>query len=292
MSHFRLLTTALALLLAPAAPLAAQVVVSLRLDRNQYVAGEAVPAQLSITNHAGRDLVFQDTGRVPWLDFIIKDERGGPVTPIGRPAFGAVKVPRGQAMSRSVDLAHLFRLSQMGNYSIYAVVRLPGQESEGFLSNRILFTMTTAHAVWTQKVGVAGRPGQTREFRVLTYSGDQKTALYVQITDTRSGTALKTFALGEALMFRKPLSTLDGKQCLHVLYLATPSVWCHSIVDPNGRLLSQTLHKRGPDGDPALATLPDGQVQVAGAIPYDPKAEREALSTTRKLSERPSFIYE
>lgn len=292
MNLFRLSATTLALLLATLAPAAAQVVVTLRLDRNQYVAGEAVPAQLTITNNAGTDLLFQDTGRVPWLDFIVKDERGGPATPIGRPAFGAVKVPRGQAMSRNLDLARLYRLSQMGNYSVYAVVRLPGTQAEGFLSNRLLFTMTTAHAVWTQKVGVAGRPGQTREYRVLTYSGDQKTALYVQITDTRSGTALKTFALGEALMFRKPLSTLDGKQCLHVLYLATPSIWCHSIVDPDGRLLAQNLHKRGPESDPSLATLANGTVQVVGSIPYDPKAERDALSTTRKLSDRPSFVYD
>jgi hypothetical protein len=256
------------------------------------VAGEAVPAHLSITNNAGRDLVFQEGGRVPWLDFIVKDERGGPVTPIGRPAFGAVKVPSGQAMARTVDLAKLYRLSQIGNYSVYAVVRLPGAATDGFLSNRILFTLTTARSVWSQKVGVVGRPGQAREYRLMTYSGDQKTALYVQLIDVRSGSAIQTYSLGEALMFRKPMATLDRKQLLHVLYLASPSLWCHSVVDPSGRLVSQTLHKRGPAGDPALATLADGSVQVDGSIPYDPKAEREALGTIRKLSERPSFIYE
>lgn len=273
-------------------PVVAQVVVNLRIDRAQFVVGEAVPASLTITNHAGRDLVFQESGRVGWLDFVIKDEHGGPVTPIAKPAFGSVRVPSGQSMARNVDLSRLFRLNQLGNYSVYAVVRLPGQQTEGFLSNRLLFTTTTARPVWSQKVGVTGRPGQTREYRVMTYSGDQKTSLYVQVLDGRTGMPVQTFSLGEALMFRKPVSTLDRRQFLHILYLASPTVWCHACVDSNGRVVSRTLHKRGPASDPALSTMPDGTVQVSGSIPYDPKAEREALGTVRKLSERPPFIYE
>jgi len=195
-------------------------------------------------------------------------------------------------MARGIDLARLFRLSQMGTYSVHAVVRQPGPRTDGFLSNRLLFTITSAHPVWSQKVGVTGHPGQTREYRVMTYSGDQKTALYVQVNDVQTGSAIQTYSLGEALMFRKPMSTIDGSQKLHVLYLSTPSVWVHACVDTNGRLVSTDFHKRGVDTDPALVTLPGGQVQVAGSIPYDPKAEREAMKTTHKISERPPMVYQ
>lgn len=288
----RFLPAAMAAGLLTTTAAVAQVVVNLRIERAQYVIGEAVPAALTITNHAGRDLVFQEGGRLNWLEFVIKDERGNPVTAIAKPAFGSVRIPAGQSMARSVDLARLFRLSQLGTYSAYAVVRLPGQQSDGFLSNRVLFTTTTARPVWTQKVGVNGRPGQTREYRLMTYSGNQKTSLYVQVIDDRTGMPVQTYSLGDALMFRKPVSTLDRQQRLHVLYLASPSLWCHSCVDTDGRLVSQTLHKRAPVGEPSLVTLPDGSVQVTGSIPYDPKAEREALGTIRKLSERPPFVYQ
>lgn len=275
------------------APLPGQVVASLRMGRGQFVAGEAVSATLTITNHAGRDLIFQDDGRVNWLDFVVKDEHGMPASPLAKPAFGAVKIPVGQTMARNVDLSRLFRLTQLGNYSVHAVIRLPGpRRDEGFLSNRLLFTITNARPMWTQKVGLPGRSGQTREFRLMTYSGEQKTSLYVQVNDVRTGTALKTYSLGEALMFRKPTATLDGQQRLHVLYLASPSVWVHACVDADGKLVASDYHKRGVDSDPSLVTLAGGKVQVAGSAPYDPKAERAALKTTRKLSERPPFVYE
>jgi len=280
-----------ALLAASFAPLSAQVAVGLRLEHGQYVAGEAVSVTLTMTNNAGQDMVFQDDGRVNWLDFVMKDEHGAPVSPLAKPAFGAMRLPVGQTLARSMDLTRLFRLSQLGTYSVHAVVRQPGPRSEGFLSNRLLFTITNAHPVWSQKVGVAGRPGETREYRVMTYSGEQKTKLYVQVNDVRSGSPIQTYSLGEAMMFRKPMSAIDSSQNLHVLYLSTPAVWVHACIDTDGRLVSSDYHKRGVDTDPALVTLPGGQVQVAGSLPYDPKAERDALKTTHKLSERPSVVY-
>ena len=288
-----ILTGALGAVWLTAGGLSAQVVVDMRLDRMQYVAGEAVPAAVSITNNTGRDVVFQGESRLGWLDFMLRDERGNPVTPIAQPNFGAVKIPTGQTMRRQIDLAKLFRLSEVGTYAVNAVVRLPGStQSEGYLSNRLVFTVTTAQPFWSQKVGVAGRANQTREYRVLTYSGDQKTALYVQILDGRTGTPYTTYSLGEALMFRRPMTTLDGQQRLHVLYLGSPSLWIHACVDNNGRLVSRDMHKRGPTSDPSLTTTADGKVQVAGSIPYDPVAEQKALNATHKLSERPPFVYQ
>jgi hypothetical protein len=139
---------------------------------------------------------------------------------------------------------------------------------------------------------VAGSTSQTREYRVLTYSGDQKTSLYVQILDGRTGMPYTTYALGDALMFRRPMTTLDRQQRLHVLYLASPSVWVHACVDNQGRLVSRDLHKRGPVSDPSLTTTADGKVQVAGSIPYDPKAEERALKNTHKLSDRPPYVFQ
>lgn len=257
------------------------------MPRNTYVAGESVPVTVSITNHSGQDLVLQGNSRLSWIDFTVTSGRGVPMTPLGQPAFGAVKVPLGQTMARTVDLARLFPLQTMGNYSIYGVVRLPGQTTDGFISNRLLFNINQALPYWSQKVGVPGKSGQTREYRVLNFTGGRKNMLYAQVVDARTGSPLQTHSLGEVLMFRKPTVTLDNRQVMHVLYLIGPTLWAHARVGPDGSLLGRELHKRGAGPDPQLVTLKGGIVQVANSVPYDPKAAAEARSRVRKASDRP-----
>lgn len=270
----------------------AQIEVKLQMPRNTYVAGESVPVTISITNHSGQDLVLQGSSRASWIDFTVTSGRGVPMTPLGRPAFGAVKVPLGQTMARTVDLAQLFPLRTMGNYSIYGVVRLPGQITDGFISNRLLFNINNALPYWSQKVGVPGKAGQTREYRVLNFTGGKKNMLYAQVVDSRTGNPLQTHSLGEVLMFRKPTVTLDNRQVMHVLYLIGPTLWSHARIGPDGSLLGRELHKRGAGPDPELVTLQGGIVQVGNSIPYDPKAEAEARGRVRKASDRPAFIYQ
>ncbi len=291
MIRFRALFAVL-LLAIPALPAGAQVVVNLQMARKNFVAGEGVPITVSITNHAGRDLVFQGDRHSNWIEFTIRSGGGNPVSPVNRPSFGAVKVPLGQTASRTFDLATIFPVREPGNYSVYAMVRLPGQKADGFMSNRLLFNVNTARPYWSQKVGVPGRPGQHREFRVMHNSSSGKSRLYAQVADTRTGQPLQTHMLGEVLMFRKPSITVDSRQVMHVLYLVGPTLWAHSRIGPDGSFLGRDFHKRGPAADPFLATLPTGAVQVGNSIPYDPKAEAEARSKVRKATDRPAFLYE
>ena len=268
----------------------AQIDVKLQMARKTFVAGEQIPVSVSVTNQSGQDLVFQGNNRVGWIDFTVMSGRGVAMTPAGQPAFGSVKIPLGQTMTRTVDLGKLYALQTMGNYSVFAVVRLPGQTNDGFMSNRLLFNVNTARPYWTQKVGVPGKPGQSREYRVLEFTGGRKTMLYAQVMDTRTGRALQTHSLGEALMFREPSVTLDNRQVMHVLYLIGPDTWSHARIAPDGSLLGRELHKRG-GGDPMLMTSRDGVVQVGNSIPYDPKAAAEARGRVRKASDRPAFIF-
>jgi hypothetical protein len=274
------------------APALAQIDVKLQMARTTYVSGESVPVSVSITNNSGQDLVFQGNNRMGWIDFTVTSNRGVPMTPLGRPTFGAVKIPLGQTMTRTIDLAQMFPLQTMGNYSVYGVVRLPGQTTDGFISNRLLFNINTARPYWSQKVGVPGKAGQTREYRVLNFTGGQKNMLYAQVVDTRTGNPLQTHSLGEVLMFRKPTVALDNRQVMHVLYLIGPTLWAHARVGPDGTLLGRELHKRGAGPDPILVTLSSGIVQVGNSIPYNPQAEAEARGRVRKISDRPAFIFQ
>jgi hypothetical protein len=291
MTGVRLLFSLLLLGLC-AATASAQIDVRLQMARKTFIAGEPIEVTVSITNNSGQDLVLQGSSRASWIDFTVASNRGVPMTPLGQPAFGAVKIPLGQTMSRTVELSRIYSLQTMGNYSIYGVVRLPGQTKDGFISNRLLFNVNTARPYWTQKVGVPGKAGQSREYRVLNFNNGNKSMLYAQVVDCRTNSPMQTHSLGEVLMFRKPTVTLDNRQVMHVLYLIGPTIWAHSRVGPDGALLGRELHKRGAGPDPMLLTSSDGIVQVGNSIPYDPKAEAEARGRVRKASDRPAFLFQ
>jgi hypothetical protein len=268
----------------------AQVDVRLTMARNNFVAGETIQASVNVTNQSGQDLVFQGSSRVGWLDVMVNTLSGNPLTPIGQPAFGSVKIPLGQSMSRTIDLGQIYPLQAVGNYSVYVSVRLPGQGNNAVNSNRLLFNVNSARPYWSQKIGLPGKPGEGREYRVLEFNNGSKTMLYAQVANSRTGSAMRTHPLGEVLMFRKPSVTLDNRQVMHILYLMSPDMWGHVRVASDGQLLGRELHKRG-GRDPVLFTSKDGIVEVGNSIPYDPKAEAEARGRVRKASDRPSFIF-
>ena len=279
------------LALAATGVASAQLSATLSIPKTQYVAGEPVVVVVTVTNHAGQILTFSGDARTPWLDFIVKDRHGESVTPKGRSVFGKMTIRAGESLSREVDLAQCFQLSEPGNFSVSALVHMPGDANGGATSNRVLFNQSPGSPYWTQKVGIPGKPGQTREFRLLNFSGDEKSQIYAQVVDNRTGNNVRTFLLGDVLMLRKPLVTVDRLQRMHVLFLATPTMWVHCQVDSDGKLVDRQIHQRGTQGDPQLMTFGDGTVRVSNSVLYDQKAAAEAKAKIRKASDRPAITY-
>lgn len=268
-----------------------QLATSLKLTKRQYLAGEPVMAVVTITNHAGQELTFFGDGRSQWLNFIIKNNQGEEVTNKGKANFGKMVIKPGESLAREVNLSQSFHLTEPGTFSAVAVVHMPGRTGEGSSSNRVMFNQSPGAPYWTQKVGIAGQPGKSREFRVLNFSGDEKSQIYAQVIDSYTGQNIRTFLLGDVLMLRKPLVTVDKSQNMHVMFLATPTMWVHYQIDTNGRVIQQQVHQRGAEGDPRLLTFADGSVSVANSIPYDQKAAAEAKAKVRKASDRPPVSY-
>jgi hypothetical protein len=281
----------LAALLLCAASAQAQISATLRIGKKQHLAGEPVIAVVTITNYSGRELVFQSDGRFQWMDFIVKKSNGNPVNGKNRVLFGPMKIQAGQTMAREVDLTQHFQLSEPGNFSASAVIHMPGQPDSGSSTNRVFFNQTPGRIYWSQKVGLPGSSNHTRDFRIINFTGDTKTQIYAQIVDGMTGQFVRTFLLGDVLLLHKPLATVDRQQRMHVMFLATPAMWVHCVVDTDGRLVDRKIHQRGPQGEPQLLTFADGSVGVANSIPYDPKAAAEQRAKIRKASDRPDITY-
>lgn len=248
-------------------------------------------AVVTVTNHAGRELTFASDGRMQWLGFIVRDSRGNPINPRGHYIFGPMKIAPGQTLAREVDLSEHFQLTRPGNFTVSAVINPPLKGTDGVSTNREFFNLSSGTSYWSQKVGLIKDPSRIREFRILKFYGDNKSQLYAQVQDMQTGEPIRTFLLGEMLTVRKPVATVDRSQRMHVMFLTTPTLWVHSVVDTDGRLISRKIHQRAAQGDPQLLTFADGSVRVANSIPYDSKAREAQRATSRKASDRPAGSY-
>lgn len=278
-----------AYLLATCAVAHAQLATSISVNKRDFIAGEAVIAEVIITNHTGQELTLAGTPQQPWITFVVTNNKGNPVTIVRPNTFGAINIKAGESLARRVNLADYFLLNSQGNFAVSAVIVDPQKRFSSASTNRVLFNLYPGRTYWSQKVGVsADRNGtKTREMRVLTFSNGQKNQIYGQIVDGDSGVTLRTFLLGDALMLRKPMVTVDGERRMHVMFLSTPSMWVHCQVDTEGQLVQRDIHQTAPKGDPVLMAYGDGSVRVVNSIPYDAEAAAKERSKIRKVSDRP-----
>lgn len=280
----------LAVTLLAASYTQAQVAVRLQMSKPNYMLNEAVTATVFITNHAGRQLVLRTEGQRPWLNFHLTSS--GRMIPISRRInYRAVVIPAGQTVSRTVSLSSTYSLGNMGNYTCSASVNMPGPTHNGFASNRTHFTVTSGRPIWVQRAGIPGAPGEIREYKLTTFSGNRATELYAQVSSANRNQHIATIPLGKILTFRKPTGTLDSSNNMHCLYQVKPNLFSHSCITPKGQVKFTSHYRRGASGDPRLITFSNGEVRVAGGIPYDATAEAQQRKKIRNISERPPFIY-
>lgn len=266
-----------------------QIAVRLKMNKTNYMLNEPIAATVYITNHAGRQLVLRGDSSRPWLNFHMV--ASGKTVPIARRInYKPVVIPIGQTVARSINLNSTYSLGRMANYTCTATVNMPGPTRNGFTSNREHFTVTNGRTVWVQRAGIPQAPGEIREYKLLSFSGNRALELYAQVSSANSGLHIATIPLGKIVNMRRPTGTLDSQNNMHALYQVKPSVFTHTVISPNGKVLSATHHKRGAGGDPRLFPM-NGAVVVAGGVPYNPQAEAEQKRKIRNISERPPFIY-
>jgi hypothetical protein len=295
MSPRRRITPLVAILgsLLAGSALDAQIRVDLAMAKRQFVAHEPVEVTVTITNYAGRDLLIhgEGVGRgvISWLDFSVTGSQGRPLTPSQRVNFPSARIPAGRSVAKTIDLNTFYRVTELGNYGCTAIVRLPGGAGT-FKSNRLGFSITKGTPVFRQRIGDPAS-NNVREFTLSIFNSSDMSALYVHVKEVRTGRTLQAFRLGNALTFERPVATMDGQNVLNVLYLSSPGVYAHARVDPNGTFLGTSYFQRGASGKPTLQTFANGEVVVAGGVPYDPKAEERQQAQIRRLSERPAITY-
>ncbi|MFD2159003.1 hypothetical protein ACFSW8_08845 [Rubritalea tangerina] len=282
----RLLLILTSLLLAP--NLWAQVSVGVKPNRKQYVSYEPIHLAVTIANQTGGPLTLKNANGNSWIEFVVQNQSNRVIHKVNKPSYAGTTIPTAERVKSNFTLNNIYDLAQPGNYSAYAVVRTPNQSSsEGTRSATVYFTVNRGVPSWKTKVGVPGIAGDEREYRIINYSGDGAPKIYIQVQDVKRGHILATYSMGNVLSFRKALKAVDRENNLHVLFLTTPELYCHTVVNTSGKTIKRRYHKGVGNTHPALLTHQDGAVTVFNSVPYDPAKEIEERKKFHRLSEVP-----
>lgn len=282
----RILILLAALLISP--NLLAQVSVGVKANHKQYLSYEPIQVTVTIANQTGGPLTLKNFEGNSWIEFVVRNQSGRVINKVRQNSYAGTTIPTSERIKSNFTLNNSYDLAQPGNYSVYAVVRTPKQgHSEGTRSAATYFTVNRGVPSWRTKVGVPGMAGDEREYRIISYRGDSTPQIYVQVEDVKRGTMLATYSMGSTLSFRKSLKAIDRENNLHVLFLTTPELYCHTIVNTSGKTTKRLYHKSIGNTHPALLTHNDGSVSVINSKPYDPAKEQEERKKFHKLSEMP-----
>ena len=252
----------------PVFSVSAQVTVSLTLDQDQFLPGEALPVAVHITNQSGQTLHFG--ADADWLTFSVEAVDDFIVIKnFDPPVQGEFTLESSQVGTKHVDLEPCFDLKQAGHYRIIATVRIKDWNSDVTSPPRG-FDIIDGAKLWSQvfgvplPAGVSNRPPEVRKYTLeeANYLHSQL-RMYVRISDESGAIVYKVRAIGPMVSFSQPEEQLDRFSNLHVLYQSGASSFLYTEINPSGELVKQEIYDYF-DVRPRLRVGNDGSINVIG----------------------------
>lgn len=261
----------------------AQVTVEIRLDQDQFLPGETIPAAVRITNRSGQTLALGDSD--DWLTFSVerRDERESIVPKIGEvPVRGPFELETSKIATKRVDLAPYFNFGTVGRYAVVATLRIPGWDREITSPPRV-FQIINGTRMWEREFGLAatsGQPPETRRYilQQANYLRGQL-RLYLRITDGPGLRTLKVLPIGTIVSFSRPEPQLDKSSNLHLLYQNGPRSFSYHVFNPDGEVVTDEIYDY-LGSRPRLRVDDEGNVKVIGGVRRRTPAEIVGVSTT------------
>ncbi len=250
--------------------LQAQVSVEVRLDQEQFLAGESLTAGARISNRSGQALEFGKDA--DWLTFHIESQDGFVVEKLGEaPAPGDFTLETSKIATRRVDLAPYFSTLRPGRYSIVATVRVKDWNSE-IISPPKNFDVIRGAKLWTQEFGVPLAPGSTNRVpEMRRYTLEQanhlrtQLRLYFRLTDAAESRVLKVQAIGPMVSFSDLEQQLDKKNHLHALWRTGRQSCTYVSFNTDGEMTAHQTYDL-TDSHPKLKLDEKGVVFVSGGV--------------------------
>ena len=272
-------------LLAPLS-LRAQVSVQVTMERESLMLFEAIPVTVNVHNFSGRTIELGDDNQASWLGFLVSDEAGSTISPVGKPlTFDPVKIAPGRTASITANLLPYYDLRQRGTFIVRAVVDGGGVHA---LSAPIKFTLTNGREIWKQTVGLPLAASQTNEdyrtYALLSRRSEHSEILYASVQDDPHELVYGVIPLGETIEMGEPSEMIDGAGHLHLLFRTGPRAQSYVEIDPNAKVVKRAIYS-DILSVPQLVAEADGAVVVQGGEQTYPRVER--IMTQQELKPPP-----
>ena len=258
------------LLLAPLIPVSAQVKVEVALEQEQFLSGEALPADVKIRNRSGQTLRM---GReADWLTFSVESRDGFVVIKSGEaPVTGEFTLESSQVATKRVNLAPYFALTRPGRYSVIATVHIREWDGQA-TSEPKSFDIINGAKLWSQDFGlppVAGATNEPPEIRRYTLQQAnylrKQLRLYLRLTDESESRVLKVVSIGPLVGPSRPEEQVDQFSHLHVLYQNGAHTFSYTVINPDGEIIVRQTHDY-VGSRPRLQPGKDGSIVVGGGV--------------------------
>lgn len=268
---------------------AAQYATNLELQKSSFLQGEPLLAFITITNRSGADAIVGGVGSRPWLQFQFEDSQGRQLAPVPISSKQAITLKAGGTTRHTVEIEGSASTADVGTFYTTASIYHP-LSGQYYATNRARITVTDAKPMFDESFGVpAGFPqaGRARRYQAIIYRDIDSVTLYARIVDDRSQERLSTQLLGPIIHSIQPQMAIDSKNHFHLLFMAQPRVFCHTVVKPDGTIAKRNYYRDLEGSRPTMVMIKNG-AEIIGGEYFDPsKPPTRKGPAIRKASERP-----
>ena len=263
-----------------------QISVQLKMERDTLMLFESIHVSVNIRNFSGHTIELANQGEAPWLNFLITDESGATISPVGsRPAPDPARIEPGHTVTVAANLLPHYDLRQRGIFTVRAVVEGEGVHA---ISAPTAFTIINGREIWRQTIGLPRAEGETNEhyrtYSVLLRRAEHNEVLYVGVQDEARDLIYGMIPLGDFIELGEPSVRADSNGDLHVLYRSGPRSIGYAEIAPDAQVVKHVVYS-DVLSVPQLVAGPDGAVTVHGGEQVYPHLDR--VMTAEELKPRP-----
>lgn len=261
-------------------PACAQIELRLAPVRHDFVTGEGVALNLTITNQTDATINLDNLSGRPWLNIMVyRSGQEMPVAPIAIARYPKLTLSPGAKRAFQINLKDSYKLDTGGSYRAVATIRDPFS-SNTYSSNRAMFALINGGNVRSFQIQAHGR---RLEMRVVLANVGGNDNLFGQVVDKDTNRVVGACFLGRFLNFMRPIVKMDAAQNVHVVCQSSPEIFTYAIMNTRGDRSHYQLYTR-TGGTVDLVGGGKGLMPV-GITPYVRK--KQTKPQYHNISERP-----
>lgn len=240
----------------------AQISVEVDFDKEQYLSGEPVIANVRIVNFSGRTLELGATDG--WLRFDVETSKNVFVAKIGEPNLvEKFEIPSAGRGTRRVNLGTIFDIMAPGRYMVSAAITIPTVSGE-LMSKAVGFNVMAGAPIWERDFGLPDG-SETRKYSLVQAMSQKDVRLFLRISDQHRARYFSVILLGPVLSFSKPETQVDSQARLHVLFQVSGRAFLYYVVQPDGTVARRNTFQYSGTR-PLLKADREGEWGVVGGM--------------------------